>query len=235
MGTYQKYSRVSAKLDTETRWSFESSHSSDISRIWTLLTEHQPKIFNGPVLMSRDMSGDDHSLEVNLLRTSYSAFMAWRELNYPIKSAKLCFPIAALKTSDDFFLLGTMASHTSNAGLSYFPSGTLNDDDVLQDGTVALVRSLRREVEEETGLTGEDFDLADDWTRVENDVRCAFFKEARLKWSRAEVAERIATFLADQVDPELSSVLFVKDPSDLAGLNLPPVQREYFDRILPGR
>jgi len=235
MGICQKHSRVSAKLDTEIRWDFESSHSSDISRIWTFLTERQPKIFNGPVLMSRDTSGDDHSLEVNLLRTSYAAFMAWRELNHPIKSAKLCFPIAAVRTSDDFFLLGTMAAHTSNAGLSYFPSGTLNDDDVLQDGTVALEHSLVREVEEETGLTDEDYDLADGWTRVENDVRCAFFKEARLKWSRAEVSERIATFLVDQVDPELSSVLFVKDSSDLAGLNLPTVQREYFERILPDR
>ena len=100
---------------------------------------------------------------------------------------------------------------------------------------MALEHSLVREVEEETGLTDEDYDLADGWTRGENDVRCAYFKEARLKWSRAEVSERIATFLVDQVDPELSSVLFVKDSSDLAGLNLPTVQREYFERILPDR
>jgi hypothetical protein len=124
--------------------------------------------------------------------------MAWRELNHSVKSAKLCFPIAVVRTADDFFLLGTMASHTSNAGLSYFPSGTLNDDDVLQDGTVALEHSLIREVEEETSLTDEYYDLADGWTRVENDVRCAFFKEARLTWSRAEDSERIATFLADR-------------------------------------
>jgi len=235
MEVYQKHSHVSAKIDAGIRWDFESSHSSDISRIWTFLTERQPKIFNGPVLMSHDMSGDDLSLEVHLLRTSYAAFMAWRELNHPIKSAKLCFPIAAVKTSDDFFLLGTMASHTSNAGLSYFPSGTLNDDDVLQDGTVALEHSLVREVKEETGLTHEDFELANGWTRVENDVRCAFFKEARLKLSRAEVSERIGTFLKDQVDPELSRVLFVKYHSDLAGLKLPAVQREYFERVLPDR
>lgn len=235
MTIYQKYSHVLAELDSENRWDFESSHSSEISRIWSLLTEREPKIFNGPVLMSRDVSGDYSTLKVSLLRTSYAAFMAWRELKHPSKSAKLCFPIAAIKTSDDFFVLGIMAAHTSNPGMSYFPSGTLNDDDVLQDATVDLERSLIREIEEETGLTFEDFTLADEWIRVENDVRCAFFKEAQLKWSRLEVADRIEKFLAGQVDPELSGVVFVKEASDLAGLNLPAVQREYFEKILPDR
>lgn len=235
MTIYQKHLHVLAKLDRENRWDFESSHSSDIARIWSLLTAREPKIFNGPVLMSRDVSGDYSTLNVSLLRTSYAAFMAWRELKHPSRSAKLCFPIAAIKTSDDFFLLGTMAAHTSNAGMSYFPSGTLNDDDVLQDGTVALERSLIREVKEETGLTLEEFTLAGEWTRVENDVRCAFFKEAQLKWSRMEVSDRIERFLAEQVDSELSGVVFVKDTSDLAGLNLPAVQREYFEKNLPDR
>lgn len=235
MAIFQKHSHVIAKLNKDIRWEFESSHSSDISRIWGLLTAREPKIFNGPVLMSHDVAGEYSTLEVSLLRTSYAVFMAWRELNHPSKSAKLCFPIAAIKTSDNFFLLGTMAAHTSNAGLSYFPSGTLNDDDVLQDATVDLERSLIREVEEETGLTFEDFILADEWIRVENDVRCAFFKEAQLKWSRLEVSDRIEKFLAGQVDPELSGVVFVKEASDLAGLNLPAVQREYFEKILSDR
>ena len=232
MGILKKHSRVSAKLDAEICWDFEAKNSLEISRIWTCLTEHQPKIFNGPILMSYGTFGDQHHLSVKLLRTTYAAFMAWRELEHPIKSAKLCFPIAALRTSDDFFLLGIMASHTSNPGLSYFPSGTLNDDDVKPDGTVALEHSLVREVEEETGLTGEDYELADGWIRFENDVRCAFFKEARLRWSRSEVSEKIATFLESRDDPELSAVVFVKNPSDLASLNLPAVQREYFDQVL---
>jgi 8-oxo-dGTP pyrophosphatase MutT (NUDIX family) len=232
MGIFQKYSSVSARLDPQVHWNFETARSSDISRIWTFLKESQPKIFNGPVLMSHSTSGDDRSLRVNLLRTTYAAFMAWRELDHPDRSAKLCFPIAAIRTLDDFYLLGTMASHTSNAGLTYFPSGTLNDDDVLPDGTVALERALAREVEEETGLTRADYELIDGWTRVENDVRCAFFKEARLKWSRSEVSERIASFLESQTDPELSTVAFIKDPADAAMLNLPAVQREYFAKIL---
>ncbi|ARK82158.1 NUDIX hydrolase [Burkholderia pseudomallei] len=232
MGIFQRYSSVSARLDPQVNWNFETARSSDIARIWTFLKESQPKIFNGPVLMSHSTSGDDRSLQVNLLRTTYAAFMAWRELDHPDRSAKLCFPIAAIRTSDDFYVLGTMASHTSNAGLTYFPSGTLNDDDVLPDGTVALERALAREVEEETGLTPADYAAVDGWTRVENDVRCAFFKEARLKWSRSEVSERIASFLESQTDPELSRIAFIKDPADAAGLNLPAVQREYFAKIL---
>jgi 8-oxo-dGTP pyrophosphatase MutT (NUDIX family) len=231
MDIFKEYWRVSATLDPGIRWDFEASRTSDISRIWTFLMERQPKIFNGPVLMSHRTSEEDRSLQVNLLRTSYAAFMAWRELDHPDTSAKLCFPIAAVRTCDDFFVLGTMASHTSNAGLTYFPSGTLNDDDVLPDGTVALERSLVREVGEETGLTCTDYELADGWTRVENDVRCALFKEARVKWSRSEVSERILAFLKSQTDPELSTVVFVREPSDVAGLNLPAVQREYFARI----
>lgn len=232
MGIFHKYSSVSARLDPQVHWNFETTRSSDISRIWTFLKESQPKIFNGPVLMSYDATGDDQLLQVDLLRTTYAAFMAWRELDHPDRSAKLCFPIAAIRTSDGFYVLGTMASHTSNAGLTYFPSGTLNDDDVMPDGTVALERSLAREVEEETGLTRTDYELVNGWTRVENDVRCAFFKEARLKWSRSEVSERITSFLESQTDPELSTISFIKEPADAVGLNLPAVQREYFAKIL---
>lgn len=71
--------------------------------------------------MPREASGDNYTLKVSLLRPPYAAFRAWSELNHPSKSAKLCFAIAAIKTSDYFFLLGTMAAHMSNVGLSYFP------------------------------------------------------------------------------------------------------------------
>ncbi|WP_175924654.1 NUDIX hydrolase [Burkholderia latens] len=232
MEVFKKYSSVTAMLDPRVHWEFEATRSSDISRIWSFLKESQPRIFNGSVLMSYGTSGTDSCLRVDLLRTNYAAFMAWRELDHPDRMAKLCFPIAALKTSDNFFLLGTMASHTSNAGLSYFPSGTLNDDDVMPDGMVALERSLAREVEEETGLTRKEYELADGWTRIENEVRCALFKEARLKWSKAEVSQRIESFLRTQPDSELAAVAFIKDPSDLAGLRLPTVQREYFAKTL---
>lgn len=231
MRIYQEHSRVSARLDEAMRWNFEATNASDISRIWNFLKTRQPKLFNGSVLMSHKASGDRELLKIGLLRTSYAAFIAWRELSQPDRSAKLCFPIAAMKTTDDFYLLGTMAPHTSNSGLSYFPSGTLNDDDVLEDGTVTLEHSLIRELEEETGLRPADYDLDDGWIRIENDVRCALFKEARLNFSKTEVSKRIEAFLESQIDPELSEILFVKDKSDLIGLSMPAVQRDYFEKI----
>ena len=81
---------------------------------------------------------------------------------------------------------------------------------MLQDAVVDLGRSLIREVEEETGLTAEDFTLVDEWIRVESDMHFAFFKDAQLKWSRLEVSDPIEKFLAEQIDPEPSDVVLEK-------------------------
>ncbi len=94
--------------------------------------------------------------EAQLTKTDYASFVAWRDWGRPDTTVCNCFGAPAVFSSDGALLVGVMADWTLNAGKAYPPSGTLEPKDVLADGSVDVIGSMRTELIEETGL-----DLAD--------------------------------------------------------------------------
>ncbi len=95
------------------------------------------------------MSGTRFSADY--FETDFASFLAWRDFGYPTASVFNGFGMGALLYSDGASCSARWASHTSNAGRIYFPSGTPDLDDI-RDGTVDISGSVARELQEETGL-----------------------------------------------------------------------------------
>ena len=88
--------------------------------------------------------------------------MAWRDFGFADPAVRNCFALGALQGSDGGYVLGVMSGGTANAGKIYFPGGTPDPDDVAA-GKVDLEASVRREVQEETGLGPEEFEMDSGW------------------------------------------------------------------------
>ena len=122
--------------------------------------------------------------------------------------------MAALKSADGAFLLGEMAEHTANAGRIYFAAGTPDPSDVF-DGRVDLFASVKRELEEETGISAAETEFDNSWTVVYDPPLIACMKVMRVAESAEALQARIHAFLARETTPELAQMHIARSVGDI--------------------
>src|SRR6202040_1676217 len=125
----------------------------------------KPGIWNGRILLGRDPVFAEGRFSAQYFEADFASFLAWRDWGFPDQEVFNGFGMGALRCSDGAFVLGEMGQHTANGGRIYFPSGTPDLDDV-SGLSVDIAGSVAREVEEETGLTSEDYRAAEHWDCV---------------------------------------------------------------------
>ena len=108
----------------------------------------RPELWNGQVLMMHQHRFDAGILVGEFLQTDFASFMAWRDWGFPDPGIINCFSMGALQSSDGAWIMGVMGAHTSAAGRIYFPAGTPDPTDIVED-KVDLAASVIREVAEE--------------------------------------------------------------------------------------
>ena len=123
--------------------------------------------------------------------------------------------MGALCSSDGAFVLGEMGGQTVNAGRIYFPAGTPDPDDIVGD-TLDIAGSITREIEEETGLTPDDYQGGRDWHCVVVGASVAIIRILTVDMPGEAVKARIEANLARQAHPELSAIHLVRATSDLS-------------------
>src|SRR3954468_4719660 len=146
-------------------WPFEIERRAEIDAHFAKLRAAKPEMWNGRVLLLRRGEIANGVLSGAYSEVDFARFIAWRDWGFPDTSARNCFAMAALRSSDGAFLLGVMGAHTANAGRIYFASGTPDLDDVIGDA-VDLDGSVMRELTEETGLGAADVRPASGWHAV---------------------------------------------------------------------
>jgi len=223
-----------AELDLDFRpepWSFAVKRAEDIADHWRNRKLAQPRLYDGRVLLLGSHEFDRRADGASVLRgtyfeTSFSAFLAWRDFNFPDAQVCNAFSMAALRTFDGAFLLGEMGSHTANAGSIYFASGTPDPQDVVS-GKVDLAASVERELLEETGLASAEVEIAPGWTLVYAPPRIACMKAMRIDIAACRAKERIDAFLASEVDPELARMHIVATAADIDASRSPTFIVDY--------
>jgi 8-oxo-dGTP pyrophosphatase MutT (NUDIX family) len=194
-------------------WPFAVERREEIDAYFAKLRAEKPAIWNGRVLMLHRHRIEDDVFSGACLETDFASFTAWRAWGFPDASVKNCFAMGALRGSDGGWLLGVMGPHTSAAGKIYFPSGTPDPADLVGD-TVDLAGSVTREVAEETGLGGADFNARHGWFCVPAGGYIAQMKVLDAHEPAAVLRERILANLAHEPMPELADIRIVRSPAD---------------------
>ena len=195
------------------RWPFAEERRADIDAHFTSKQLEKPRIWNGRLLLGRNPVFTQDSFAAEYFETDFASFLAWRDWGFPDKSIFNGFGMGALRCSDGLFVLGEMGSHTANAGRVYFPAGTPDLDDI--DGTnVDIAGSVSRELEEETGLDGNDYNAAAYWHCVVVGSAIAMMLMLDAHMPGAAMKAKIEINLAKQPAPELSAIHLVRDRND---------------------
>jgi len=195
------------------RWRFAEARRHDIKAHFAARRQSTPQLWNGRVLLMRNLAIADGVLRGVYFETGFADFMAWRDWNFPDPDIVNCFSMGPLRASDGAYLLGVMSHHTANADRIYFPAGTPDLGDVRGDA-VDLLGNVLREIAEETGLTAADFSVSPGWHAVVAGSRVAVMKRIDVPYPAEDVRERMLRHLASEPQPELSDIRIVRSVAD---------------------
>jgi 8-oxo-dGTP pyrophosphatase MutT (NUDIX family) len=194
-------------------WPFAQERRNEIDDHFAALRRSKPELWNGRVLLMKDAAIAAGVLRGTYFETGFADFMAWRDWGFPDRAVHNCFSMGALRGSDGGFLLGVMSAFTANAGRIYFPAGTPEPADIV-GGTVDLLGSVLRELQEETGLDPAEFSIAPDWTAVDHGPRLALMKAIQADRPAEALREEVLRHLATEARPELADIRIVRSPDD---------------------
>jgi 8-oxo-dGTP pyrophosphatase MutT (NUDIX family) len=194
-------------------WAFALERRAEIDAHFEKLKHQKPALWNGRVLLMHRYTIEGGALRGAFLETDYASFVAWQDWGRPEAGIYDCFGAAAIQSADGGYLLGVMAAHTYNADDIYFPCGTPDPKDVTGN-TVDFEFSLRRELNEETGLDANEFEPKPGWFVVFDKELIAAIKVMRSKLTAEILRARILHQMAREKQPELADILIVRSAAD---------------------
>lgn len=189
------------------KWPMPDAMRAEVPAVWAQLAAKNPHVWDGRILgFSPPVLGADGVLRAEAREDAYSTFLTWREAGFPDIGTVHIFGTALIVSSDGALIFGVMGENTVNAGRVYPPGGSLEPDDLRDDGSVDVEGCIARELKEETGL-----DIAD----AVMGPLLAIFQGPRLCISRAfhfdltaeQLVARIRDNLEGQEHRELADVV----------------------------
>jgi 8-oxo-dGTP pyrophosphatase MutT (NUDIX family) len=196
-------------------WAFTRDRRAEIDAFFAAQQRANPALWNGRLLLMHEIAVAERTLRASFFETDYASMIAGIEWGVIGQEVLASFGAAALLSSDRAFMTGRMAKHTRNAGMICFPSGSLEPADVAGGNAVNVEACVRRELEEETGLTPNDYQCDLGWYAVHSGPRMPLFKIVRSSESSGILRDRILANLAKQERPEFSEIYLVRDAHDL--------------------
>lgn len=205
------------------------SSAEDVAENWEREVAANPSLFNGKIILQRQIRYRDGHVAAEGHVTSFSTFLWWRR-QPELAGACHLFGYPVIVSADGALIAVEMASHTANPGQVYFAAGSLDLTDLV-DGRCDIDANMRREVREETGL---DLDLAH-----ADPVLYASYRSKRLTLVRLftydltakALVERINAFARDCVEPEIARAVAIRtgDPAaERYGVAMLPILAWYF-------
>ncbi len=207
------FDRLDFGLDNSV-WDFARERHAEIDALFAELKRAQPALFNGRVLLMHRYAIDNGTMRGAFLEADYASFVAWQRWGREDARIYDCFAAAAIQSTDGAFLLGVMGRHTYNAGQIYFPCGTPDPSDIVNGSTVDFDFSVRRELQEETGLDPEALTVEPGWSLVFEGSLIAGIKVMRSPLAAEPLRALILENMARERQPELADIRIIRGPAD---------------------
>ncbi len=234
------HSAPDARVRVESRpWRLESVYYDAVEAFWESVRNHEPQFFRGPVLSVTGVQADANGPTLLTRWTDYAHFL-YSHRHWPAEHpgyVRVLFAAACLITRDGYLLAAEMGEKTVRPGWIQAVGGSAEPSDV-SDGLFDPIRSVRREVAEETGLDLADPGVAQSvhvagYTEDLRDGSMAVAVKVQLALTQSEARQRFASRPVGQ-DPELSDLLALplgpEGASALKSLGQPTVR--YLDALL---
>ncbi|NNH76046.1 NUDIX hydrolase [Nocardia uniformis] len=138
--------------------SYTTAELGEIARCWSERQQGNPHLFNGPIVVARDVSWTaEHQCRIDWSTGTYAQYL-WRHAADVSRRrrpyARVVFASMLARTGEGDLVLGRMAGHTATPGRIQLPGGNVEPPGHERDLTAATVRGhALRELHEETGLT----------------------------------------------------------------------------------
>ncbi|MEM1163549.1 MAG: NUDIX domain-containing protein [Pseudomonadota bacterium] len=204
--------------------SWEAENSAIIAGDWAKARAEKPNLFNGRVHVAVNPQINDKTFTATCHPMQFSGLMYWRRHSPPETGFRNMFGNVVLRGSDGGLIVGRIADHHATGGLTGFPGGSFDPDDIKDDHLDAT-GCILREGEEETGIPRQQLSLAPGYLVYQDPGRVAICRVADLPVRAGEIRTRIAAWLRRQDSPELAEVLVVRTSDDLHRLNVVPPTR----------
>jgi len=196
-------------------WPFAEARRAEIDAHFAEKQREKPAMWNGRVLLGRNPVFSANRLSASYFETDFASFLSWRDWGFPDPGVFNGFGMGALRCADGAFVMGEMGAHTSTAGRIYFPAGTPDPDDIVGD-RVDIAGNVRRELEEETGLTPLDYKADPHWDCVTTGAAIALIRILDVAVSAEALRARIEANLKRQKQPELAAIHLVRARADIS-------------------
>lgn len=196
-------------------WVFALQQGQTVDAHWRQITDRNPALWNGRILMCHRCEIVNRKLVVRFFETDFASFVAWRDWGWPDRGVFNCFGSAAILSSDGAVLMGRMSAHTLNAGMVYPPGGSLEPRDLRKDGEIDLLGSIAQELEEETGLSTSEAQVAG-LIAVFDEQRLSVSQGLRFAMSAGEMQETAQMHWQNQKQPELDEMIVLRNPSQIS-------------------
>lgn len=216
------------------RWNYADRNAAEIDANWQIATKRNPNYFNGVVLLIDSLAMDGEALTASLLRTDFKSCLYWRERGFPAAGVIDGFGSGLIISADGAIILGRQRGGNINSGLSYLPGGFIDDRDVAQDGSIDIVASVAREIEEETGLGARDLERRGGFHVVRAGAQLSIAVPHHSHLPAAELVNRIERHIAASSNSELEEAIAISKLSDLEGLSVPHFTRPLLEALLAG-
>lgn len=214
---------------------FLRSEGAQIQLNWREEVAANPALFDGQLLLNREIHIEDGHLKAISHLVPFSAFLWWRKQPERLGAAHL-FAVAVIVSSDRAVIAIRMGQHTANPGKVYCAAGSLDHHDIVGNH-VDFEANMRREVAEETGLDLHRARPGDQMYGLWRDRAFTIFRYFHFAETSAQLLDAIKDHMVRDQEKEIAGpvAIFSADPSAYDfGAFMPLILDHYFHYLPSG-